>query len=329
MSKANKILVTLPFAKEMITSFDTCVQRMETLGFEVILDPRGRALKEEELLEYAPQLVADICSSDQWTEKTLNAAPNLEVISRMGVGYDSIDVKAATQRGVGVTITVAANAPDVAEYAFSMIMAMTRKLFQADRLVRDGGEWKRVFSHSLYGKTLGVIGLGNIGKQLIKLVSGFNMRVLAYDTVLDETFAAQNGITYCNLDELLKKSDIISMHALLSDETRNMISDREFSLMKPEAMLVNCARGGIVDEAALYRALEKKQILSAALDVFDEEPPSPDNPLLKLDNVILSPHTAGMTFEGRSRLVEIAFQNALDVMEKKSPPGLINPQIFN
>ena len=178
MSKANTILVTLPFAKEMITSFDACVQRMEALGFKVVLDPRGRALKEDELLEYAPELVADICSSDQWTEKALHAAPNLKVISRMGVGYDSIDVKAATQRGVGVTITVAANAPDVAEYAFSMIMAMTRKLFQADRLVRSG-EWKRVFSHSMYGKTLGIVGLGNIGKQLTKLVSGFNMKILA------------------------------------------------------------------------------------------------------------------------------------------------------
>ena len=326
MKKANKILVTLPFPKSMITSFDACVQRMEKLGFEVILDPRGRALTEDELLEYGPELIADVCTSDAWTRKALEGAPNLKVISRMGVGYDSIDVKAATEKGVGVTITVAANAPDVAEYTFSMMLAMSRKLMTADRMVR-AGEWKRVFSHSLYNKTLGIVGLGNIGKRLAKLTCGFDMKILAYDEYQDADYAKENGITYCSVDQLVKESDIISIHGPLTEATKGMISERELKMMKPEAMIVNCARGGIVDEEALYKGLKEGTILGAALDVLEDEPPKKDNPLLTLDNVILSPHTAGMTYEGRSHLVEIAFQNAVDVYEGRAPKGLVNTDI--
>ncbi|MGI6703725.1 MAG: phosphoglycerate dehydrogenase [Clostridia bacterium] len=327
MTKPNKILVTLPFPKEMITSFDACVKRMEGLGYEVVLDSRARALKEDELLEYAPELVADICSTDAWTRKALEAAPNLKVISRMGVGYDSIDVPAATEKGVGVTITVAANAPDVAEYAFTMMLALSRKLKEADKLVR-GGEWKKVFSHSLYNKTLGIIGLGNIGKRVAKLTCGFDMKIIAYDQYKDEAYARENGIMYCSLEDLVKESDIISIHAPLMEETKGLISEAQFDMMKPTTIVINCARGGIVDEEALYRALKDGKIMGAGLDVFEDEPVKMDNPLLTLDNVIVSPHTAGMTREGRSHLVEIAFQNAIDVIEGKAPRGLVNPEIF-
>lgn len=327
MTKPNKILVTLPFPKEMITSFDACVKRMEGLGYEVVLDSRARALKEDELLEYAPELVADICSTDAWTRKALEAAPNLKVISRMGVGYDSIDVPAATEKGVGVTITVAANAPDVAEYAFTMMLALSRKLKEADKLVR-GGEWKKVFSHSLYNKTLGIIGLGNIGKRVAKLTCGFDMKIIAYDQYKDEAYARENGITYCSLEDLVKESDIISIHAPLMEETKGLISEAQFDMMKPTTIVINCARGGIVDEEALYQALKDGKIMGAGLDVFEDEPVKMDNPLLTLDNVIVSPHTAGMTREGRSHLVEIAFQNAIDVIEGKAPRGLVNPEIF-
>lgn len=327
MKKPNKILVTLSFPKKMIASFDTCVKRMESLGYEIILDPKARALSEDELLKYAPQLVADICTSDEWTRKALEAAPHLKVVSRMGVGYDSIDVPAATERGVGVAITVAANAPDVAEYTFAMMLALSRRLRDADKAVRDGA-WEKVFSHSLYNKTLGIIGLGNIGKRVAKLVNGFNMKVLAYDQLKDEAYAKENGIIYCSFKELIKESDVITIHAPLGKETKGFISKNEFEIMKPTTIIINCARGGIVDEAALYQALKDKKIMGAGLDVFENEPVKTDNPLLTLDNIIVSPHTAGMTLEGRSHLVEIAFQNVIDVFEGRSPKGLINPEIF-
>ena len=175
---------------------------------------------------------------------------------------------------------------------------------------------------------MGIIGLGNIGKRVAKLTCGFDMKIIAYDQYKDEAYARENGIMYCSLEDLVKESDIISIHAPLMEETKGLISEAQFDMMKPTTIVINCARGGIVDEEALYRALKDGKIMGAGLDVFEDEPVKMDNPLLTLDNVIVSPHTAGMTREGRSHLVEIAFQNAIDVIEGKAPRGLVNPEIF-
>ena len=324
----NKILVTLPFPKEMISTYDDCVKRMEALGFEVVLDPRGRALKEDELLEYAPDLYADVCSTDAWSARVLEAAPNLRVISRMGVGHETIDVKAAAKQGVAVTITKGANAFDVAEFTLAMILALSRKLREADVGIRNG-EWKRSFGHSLRNKTLGIIGLGGIGRYLTELVAGFDMKILATDIYHDEEFAKKHNVQYCSLEELLRESDIVTVHLHVTDETRGLIGEAELKSMKPTAMFINCSRGAIVDEKALYQALVDKTIAGAALDVFEKEPIDPDNPLLALDNVILSAHTAGISQEGRGKLVEMAFQQVIDIYEGRVPEGVLNKDYLN
>ena len=325
MSK--KILVTLPFPKSMITSFDDCVKMMEERGFEVILDPRGRALQEAELFEYLPDLYADICSTDHWTAEALAKAPDLKCISRMGVGYETVNVAEASKRKIAVTVTKGANTFDVAEFTFSMILALGRKLRDADKGIRNG-EWKRTFGHSLRNKTLGIVGLGAIGKTLVKLVQGFDVKVLAYDAYQDKVFAEKYDISYVSLEELVKNADVITVHSPLTPETRGMIGEKELSMMKPTTIIINCARGGIIDEKALYEALVNKTIAGAGLDVFEKEPLDKDHPLLKLDNVLLSAHTAGMTYEGRSLLVRMAFQNVIDVYEGRVPSGIVNKEIY-
>jgi len=249
------------------------------------------------------------------------------VISRIGVGFESVDIPAATKRKIAVTTTPGAGAETVSEFAFTLMAAMSRKIFQNDRMVRSGG-WTTVTGMSFYRKTLGIVGLGLIGIQLARWAQGFGMRVIAYDPVEDLAYAEANNITYVSLDELLKTCDYMSLHLPLMESTRNLIGERELSMMKPTAQIVNSARGGIIDETALYNALKNGVIDAAALDVFEKEPISPENPLLTLDNVIFSPHIAGSTYEGLDSIVGAAVRNVIDVIDGKVPHGIRNPEIY-
>jgi D-3-phosphoglycerate dehydrogenase len=328
MTNVKKVLVTIPFQPDLIAGFDTYLDKLREKGFEVILDPRYRKLTEAELVEQLPGVYAHVVSAETITEKVIRAADSLKVISRMGVGYDQVDVQAATKNGVAVTITPGANAEAVAEYTLALMMALARKVIHIDRMARDG-VWKSCFDTSLYRETLGIIGLGNIGRQVAKLVSGFHMKILAYDEFQDKVYAQKHNITYCSLDDLLKESDFVTIHAPLNENTRNMLSEREFLLMKPSALIINCARGGIINEAALYEALKNKNLAGAALDVFENEPLQKDNPLLILDNVIVSTHTAGITYKGRGKVIEMAIQNVMDIAEGKIPSGTVNLEVFS
>ena len=322
---AKKVLVTLSFPPSFISGFEDCVKMLTDEGFEVNVDPRHRPLTTEELVPALQGVYAHVASAELLSDAVMAQAPDLKIISRMGVGYDTVDLPAATKRGIALTITPAANADAVAEYTVSLMLALTRHVPEIDTMAKQG-VWKTIFGTSIYGKTLGIIGTGEIGRRVVRNLRGFGMRVLAYDPYPNAEFAKEYDVTYCPVETLVKESDYISIHCPLTDDTQHLLSDKEFGMMKPTARLINCARGEIIDEKALYKALSEKRIAGAALDVYETEPFEKDNPLFGLDNVVLSPHIAGMTYECRKFVIQMAFQNIIDLTEGKKPRGLINPE---
>jgi D-3-phosphoglycerate dehydrogenase / 2-oxoglutarate reductase len=239
-------------------------------------------------------------SSTKVTKDIIGSAQRLKVIGRAGVGLDNVDLEAATQKGIIVMNTPGGNTISTAEHTMSMLLALSRNIPQANLSVKKG-EWKRskFMGVELYNKTLGIIGLGRIGSELAKRAFSFGMKVLAYDPFLSLEVAKSLGIEAVELKELLENSDYITVHTPLTEQTKHMISDKEFAIMKKSARVVNCARGGIIDEQALAKAIKEGKIAGAAMDVFEKEPVSPDNELLKLDNVITTPHLGASTEEAQ------------------------------
>lgn len=321
---AGKILLTLPYPKEYLTTYDECIELSNNAGYEIVLAPGD--LDEKSLQRWVPGICGAVCSGDSWTRSIMDKAPELKVLSRMGVGYDRIDLQAAKEKGIVVTITRGANSADVAEYTLALILSASRSLLIADRSVRSG-EWPKLFGHSLFGKTIGIIGLGNIGKRLAQLVTAFGMKVIAYDCKNDPAFANDTGIIYLDFEQVIASSDVISIHLPLSTTTRKLFGRKEFSIMKKNVIIVNCARGGIIDEDALLDAIDRNIVFAAALDVFEHEPLPLDSRLRNYPQVILSPHVAGLTFEGRGLLVKRAFRNALDVLAGLMPDDTITEQL--
>jgi glyoxylate reductase len=249
------------------------------------------------------------------------AVPGLKVVSNVAVGYNNIDVAAARKRGVVVT-----NTPDVltettADFAFMLLMAAARRVVEADRYVRAGNwktwKWDLLWGADIHGKTLGVVGFGRIGRAVARRGLGFGMRVLYYDTVRAEAAAERElNATAVDMDTLLRQSDFVTLHTLLTPETRHLINERTLRLMKKTAILINAARGPVVDEAALVRALSEKWIAGAGLDVFEEEPKIHPG-LLLLDNVTLAPHIASASGETRIAMATLAVRNCLAVLDGK------------
>lgn len=323
-----KVLITQPWSTSIVTEFDTYVSWLKEKGCEVIVDQKRTRHSEQEVIEILPGLYAHICGVEAYTAKAIEYADKLKVISRIGVGYDTIDIPAATRKGIAVTTTPGAGAETVAEHAFALMLCLTRKILQLDKGVRKG-EWKNVAGPSLYRKTLGIIGFGAIGRQLAKIVSGFDMKILVYDIAIDEEYAKKNNIKPVSLEELFKHSDYISLHVPLNENSKNLIGKRELDMMKPSVQLISTCRGKVVNEESLYHALKDGTILGAALDVFEKEPVNRDNPLLSLNNVIVTPHNAGTSIEGKNRVVEAAVKNVLDIIDGKIPVGTKNPEVFN
>ena len=263
------------------------------------------------------------------SEAVIRASPKLKIVSRHGVGVDNVDVDACTRHGVMVTITGDANSQAVSEHAFSCFLAVARKVTLANRHVREG-EWNRdlFIGIELYGKVLGIIGLGRIGTRLAKQAAGFDMEVLAYDPYLDAGAVQNSNVTLVDLPTLLQRADFISLHLPLTTETRHIIGVAELAAMKPAAILVNTARGGLIDEAALYQALINEVIAGVALDVFEQEPLPEGHPLTKLDNILLSPHVAGQTEESLIRMSVGAAQNILAVFNGQVPPFVVNREVL-
>jgi D-3-phosphoglycerate dehydrogenase len=322
-----KILFSQIWETSDVPSFDKFVKELEDHDCEVLVFPETRNMKTADIRKWMPGVYANICASEEWTAENMDFVKDVKIIARVGVGFETVDIPAATARGIAVTTTPGAGAETVSEYSLSAIAAMTRKLVQNDRLIRSG-EWRCVIGHSFYRKTIGIIGLGFIGKQLVKWVKPFGMKVLAYDLTRDDNFASEQGVEYVPLEDLLKNSDYVCVHAPLTSATRGLIGSKELRLMKSGAQIVNAARGGIIDETALYEALRDKIIDAAALDVFVNEPINRDNPLLSLDNVIFTPHVAGSTYEGLDSITGMAVASVIDMLEGKVPRGIRNPEIF-
>jgi D-3-phosphoglycerate dehydrogenase len=259
----------------------------------------------------------------------INAGKVLKVIARHGVGYDNIDVKAATARKIPVCITPRANALSVAEHVLALMLSLAKRIIPFDVATRKNA-WDVRNSYSAFdldGKTIGILGMGRIGMLVCqKAKAAFNMQVLAFDPLVPAEAIAQAGARVASVDEILRASDFVTLHVPSMPQTKGMIGTAQLAMMKRSAYLINCARGPIVDEAALVAALKDGTIAGAGLDVFDPEPPKADNPLFALPNVVLSPHSAGLTVECVIRMATHAAQAIIDVLEGRKPEGVINPE---
>src|SRR3954447_3811425 len=261
----------------------------------------------------------------------LRRAPNLLIVSSNGAGYDPVDVDACTAAGVLVVNQSGGNAHSVAEHALAMLLTLSKRIIQADRALRSQPNVNRndLIGTEAQGKTIGIVGLGNVGRRIAALCRGLlGMNVLAYDPYLSATEMAERGGKKVKLDELLGRSDYVSISCPLTKESRGMIGAREFALMQPHAYFITTARGFIHDESALVDALRNKLIAGAGLDVWAKEPPPPEHPLLQFDNVLASPHTAGVTREARENMGRIAAEQMLDALDGKRPPRIINPVVW-
>ena len=265
-------------------------------------------------------------SATKVTAEIVEAADRLKVIGRAGVGLDNVDLKAATKKGIVVMNTPAGNTTSTAEHTMSMILALSRNIPQACASMR-AGKWDRSKFNGveLYGKTLGVIGLGRIGSTVAKSAQAFGMKVAAYDPFLSMEVASKKGVGMLELKKLFEQSDYITIHIPKTSESEYMISEKEFNLMKPTVRIINCARGGIIDEKALIKALDKKRIAGCALDVFEQEPLPPDSPLLKFDNCITTPHLGASTSEAQ---INVAIEIAQCVRDCLLGHGITNAANF-
>ncbi len=298
------------------------IERLEREGYEVILNPYGRVLKEEEIIKLIRDVDGIIVGIDPLTSRVLENAERLKVISKYGVGVDNIDIEAAKKLGIIVTNTPFANTNGVAELTIGLIFSVLRGISLSDRKSREG-LWERFIGYELYGKTLGVIGTGNIGKRVIKLLKGFDLRITCYDLSPDYSWAEREGVLYVSLEELLKNSDIITLHIPLTKDTYHLISEREINMMKPSAIIINTSRGGIIDEIALYKALKEKRIFGAGLDVLEEEPPK-NSPLFDLENVVITSHTGAHTEEAIEKMAEVSVENLILVLKGEEPKFIVS-----
>ncbi len=267
--------------------------------------------------------------TDEVDEELLGAAPKLRVVSNMAVGYDNIDVEQATRRGVVVTNTPGVLTETTADLAFALMLAAARRLPEGDRAVREGRwtTWHPSFllGWDAHGATLGIVGLGQIGMAVARRARGFAMRVLYHDTSRRPAAEEELGVTYVSFEELLAQADFVTAHVPLTPETHHLFDDAAFERMKPTAVFVNTSRGPVVDEAALQRALAAKSIAAAATDVAETEPLPQDDPLLRLPNLLVTPHIGSASVATRTRMADLAVENLLAVLAGRTPPHCVNP----
>jgi len=285
------------------------------------LDPEGLL---NEIGKYDALVVR---SRTKVTKEVINKGKNLKVIGRAGVGVDNIDVPEATKRKIPVVNAPGGATVSVAELTFAHMLSLARNLSKSDKTMKNG-EWekKTLKGTELCDKTLGLIGSGRIGTEVGKMAIAFGMKVIVYDPYLSKETAEEQGFELADLDSLLKNSDFISIHTPLTDETKKMIDEKEFKKMKNTAFIVNCARGGIIDENALYNSLKEGKIRGAALDVYENEPPK-NSPLLTLDNIVFTPHIGASTKEAQIRAGTITAEQVLKILNNEKPDFCVNKEI--
>ncbi|HEY3756141.1 MAG TPA: phosphoglycerate dehydrogenase [Opitutaceae bacterium] len=298
--------------------------KLAAAGFEIVRE-RG-PLPEKRMLELAGQFDAYLCGDDALTREVLQRSlPRLKVVSKYGIGLDKIDVKAATDLKIPVLFTPGVNHTTVAEHTFALLLAAVRNVVpEANHVAK--GEWKRITGTELYGKTLAVIGLGRIGCEVVIRARAFGLKLIGFGHHWDDAFAREQGLErVATIEETLRRADIISLNTKLTAETKHLLNARRLALLKPGAVIVNCARGELVELPALVEALKQKKLLAYAADVLDQEPPPANHPLLGLPNVVLTPHIGSRTFESVQRQATCAIDNLTLFLAGKEPIARANP----
>ena len=289
---------------------------------EIVYNPHPRPLAEDELIPLLDGCDGYLAGLDFITEKVLLNAKSLRVISRYGTGCDRVDLDAAKKCGILVANTPGANADAVADLTIGMMLVIARAIPMLDRATKQG-EWLRRTGIELGGKTLGLLGFGMIGKKTARRAAGFGMDVVAYDPYFDEVYAKENDVSFNTLEQILNGSDFISLHLPLTDSTKNVINSESIKSMKPGAVIINTSRGGLIDEDALYHALESGHLGGAALDAYESEPPDASRPLYQLSNVVTTPHTGAHTAEAALNMASMAVDNLIEVLTTGGCPYLV------
>ncbi len=306
-------------------------EMLESVAEVIVGD--GRQYTEEELIQTLKDVDGVLVTMRApMTRKVIEGARKLKVIGKYGVGIESVDLDAATAKGIPVTYTPGVNQDTVAEYTIGLVLALVRRIPFAMETLRKGGKWRneKFFGLELKGTTFGIIGLGRIGTRVAEKIGSFQVHLLSYDPYVSKEKAEALGVKLIDLDTLLKTSDVITLNLPLTDETYHILGERELRLMKPTGYLVNTGRGQLIEEAAIYRALKEGWIAGAALDVFEKEPPDPNNPLLFLENVVVTPHLGGSSSKARGRLVKTAVENVVKILKGEIPDieNVANPKVL-
>ncbi|WP_276356253.1 phosphoglycerate dehydrogenase [Cohnella caldifontis] len=298
---------------------DEPIRLLEAEGIQVVrIPPQAEGPELWEAVKDADAMIVAYTPVD---DRLLEQAPRLQIVCKHGVGVDNIDLEAAKRRGVWVTNVPDGNATAVADFTFGLLLALARRIEETSRRTK-AGEWPQVLGGEVGGKTLGVVGLGRIGKEVVRRARGFGMSILAFDPYPDQRFAEEYGVSFVTLEELLRQSDYITLHMPLTETTRHLIGAAELGVMKRGSFLVNASRGGLVDESALYGALKEGRLAGAALDVFEHEP-AREHPLFSLDNFIATPHAAGYTREAITNVGVACARNVADVLVRRLRPASV------
>jgi phosphoglycerate dehydrogenase-like enzyme len=300
---------------------------LTSAGLEVVYPPPGQALAANAAMVAADRSIEAILASVEPLTRDVLTRSGLRAIARMGVGFDAIDIDAATDLGIAVTITPGTLEQSVAEHTMALLLGLARDLVNRDRRVRQG-KWIRRAEPRISGKTIGLVGMGRIGRAVVRKAQGLGMTVIAHDPFADEAFAKANNVRLCRLEELLRTADVVSLHSPSTKETANLINAKTLAMMKRGAMLVNTSRGALVDEDALVAALKAGHLYGAALDVFKIEPLPVDSPLVALENVLLCEHMGGLDEQSQEAMAVLAAQCVADLYQGRWPqPCVVNPAV--
>jgi glyoxylate reductase len=317
-----KVLIT---ARVFDTVGKAALDLLQQSGCEVIIPSPAGPLRAPDLLPRIDGMDATLCSPDQYKAEILGSpeAAKLKIISRWGVGYDSIDIAEATRQGIVVAYTPGMLNETVADWTWALLLGIARRIPQSHGAMWQG-EWKPLWGHDVHGKTLGLIGCGRIGQAVAKRAAGFDMRVIGYDP-----YPCQGtNINFVSLDELLAQSDFVALHAALTPENRGLIGEAQLRKMKPSAYLINTARGPLINDEALVRALKEGWIAGAALDVFATEPLPADSVLRSAPNLLLAPHQASFARETAEKVTLAAAQSIVDLMQGRKPRWVVDESVF-
>ena len=284
-------------------------QMLDDAGFTVLRNPTSSILNGEQLKELLAGCDGVIIGVDPLSANVLAAAPNLRAIAKYGVGTDNIDLEYCQIKGIKVSRTVGANSDAVADYTLALMLAVARQVVPIDQRCRQS-DWSKITTIDVSNRTLGLLGLGAIGRGVAKRAAGFNMRVIAHDVYWDEAYSTSNGIERVTPEQIFREADFVSLHLPLQPETRNIVGEAELAIMKPTAILINTARGGLIDEQALLKALQERRIYGAGIDAFSQEPPA-DPAWFTLDNLVLGSHAAASTIGATEQMGRMAARNLI------------------